>query len=138
MNRSVTRRAFTLIVKIGVSVRRAKVSIFSGCNSHPATVVPAGSHRSCRGGNDTAEASDGKGRVGGPASRQAVTRVNAEQASKHLMRQPTQQRDGEGRRREEHRGNDFSPSRVATGVMATACLQTEGARNTGNPSDGSA
>jgi hypothetical protein len=59
--------------KIGVSVRRAKMSIFSGCNSHPATFVPAGSNRNGSGGNDTAEASDGKGRSSGPASRQAVT-----------------------------------------------------------------
>jgi hypothetical protein len=39
----------------------------------------------------------GKGRFSDSASRQAVTRVNAEQASKHSMWQPTQQRDGEGR-----------------------------------------
>ena len=31
--------------------RRAKASIFSGCNSHPAIVVPAGSSRSDDGGN---------------------------------------------------------------------------------------
>jgi len=52
---------------------------------------------------------------GDSASRQAVTRVNAEQASKQLMWEPTQQRDGEGRRRglrganrslpRSHRGN---------------------------------
>jgi hypothetical protein len=30
-----------------------------------------------------------KGRAGGPASRQAVTRVNAAQASKHLTWEPT-------------------------------------------------
>ena len=70
-------------------VRRAKVSIFSRCNSYPATVAPAGSNRSGGGGNKTTEAFDGKGRKGGPASRQAVTYVNAEQASKHLMGEPT-------------------------------------------------
>src|SRR5439155_11998938 len=53
-------------------VRRAKVSIFSGCNSRPVTVAPAGSNRSGSGGNETAEAFGGKGRRGGPASRQAV------------------------------------------------------------------
>jgi hypothetical protein len=37
--------------------------------------------------------------VGDSASKQAVTRVNAEQASKHSMWEPTQQWDGEGRRR---------------------------------------
>ena len=54
------------------------------------------------------------------------------------MREPTQQRDGEGRRREVIRGNDFDPSRVPTGVMATACLHKEGLRNTGNPNGGRA
>ena len=41
-----------------------------------------------------------KGRYGGSASWQAVTRVNAEQASKDLMREPTQREDGEGRRQD--------------------------------------
>jgi hypothetical protein len=45
-------------------VRREKASIFSGCNSHPANVVPAGSNRSGSGGNNTAEAFDAKGRLG--------------------------------------------------------------------------
>ena len=65
-----------------MSVRRAKASFFSGCNSHLATVAPASSNRSGRGGNDRAEASDAKGRTSDPARRQAVTCVNAEQASK--------------------------------------------------------
>src|SRR3954464_1822962 len=44
-------------------VRRGKVSILSGCNSRPATlVVPAGSNRSGGGGNETVGAFDGKGR----------------------------------------------------------------------------
>jgi hypothetical protein len=95
-------------------VRREKVSIFSGCKSHPATVVPAGSNRSGSGGNETAEASDGKGRMGDSASRQAVTRVNAEQASKQVMWEPTQQRDGEGRCRS-LQGNDSYPAAVPPG-----------------------
>jgi len=45
-------------------VRREKAAIFSGCNSHPAKVAPAGSNQSGSGGNDTAEAFDGKGRFG--------------------------------------------------------------------------
>ena len=44
------------------NVRRAKAPIFSGCNSHPATVVPAGSNRDDRGGNEPVEALDEKGR----------------------------------------------------------------------------
>jgi len=36
---------------------------------------------------------------GGPASRQAVTRVNVVQASKKVMREPTLRTHGEGRRR---------------------------------------
>ncbi len=38
------------------------------------------------------------GRSGGSASRQAVTRVNAEQASKEMTREPTRLHNGEGRR----------------------------------------
>jgi len=38
-----------------------------------------------------------KGRIGDSASTQAVTRVNAEQAPKRLMRRPTQPKYGEGR-----------------------------------------
>ena len=45
-------------------------------------VAPAGSNRSGGGGNEAVGAFDEKGRFGGSASRQAVTRVNAEQASK--------------------------------------------------------
>ena len=45
-------------------VRRAKVHGPSGCKSHPARVVPAGSNRNGGGGNEAAEASDGKGSEG--------------------------------------------------------------------------
>src|SRR5262249_59986992 len=45
-----------------MSVRRAKVSFFSGCNSHLATVAPASSNRSGGGGNETAGAFDRQGR----------------------------------------------------------------------------
>jgi len=96
-------------------VRREKVSFFSGCNSHPATVVPAGSNRSGGGGNETAEAFDAKDRMGGSASRQAVTRVNTEQASKRVMWEPTQQRDGEGRCRRFIQGSDWIPPAVPPG-----------------------
>ena len=56
-----------------ISVRRAKVHGPSGCKSHPARVVPAGSNRNGGGGNEAAEASDGKGSVRDSASAQAVT-----------------------------------------------------------------
>src|SRR5262249_55202535 len=102
---------------------------------HPATVAPAGSNRSGSGGNDTAEASDGKGCTGSPANRQAVTYVNAEQASKIITWEPTQQRDGEGRGRRLS-GEQPDPACGPTGVRATACLHRENARNTGNPSGG--
>ena len=71
-------------------VRRDKVRIFSGCKSHPAnSVAPAGSYRSGGGGNETAGAFEKTGRSSGPASPQAVTRVNVEQASKGLTWEPT-------------------------------------------------
>jgi hypothetical protein len=48
--------------KGGEAVRRAKVSILSGCNPNPATVAPVGSNRSGDGGNAFAEAFDAKDR----------------------------------------------------------------------------
>ncbi len=52
---------------------------------------------------------------------QAVTRVNAEQASKRLMREPTRLEIGEGR----CRWNSTSEQAFIdpAGVMATACMQ---------------
>jgi len=47
-------------------VRREKACVFSGCNSHPATIAPAGSNRNGGGGNEAVEAFDGKGRLGRP------------------------------------------------------------------------
>ena len=85
----------------------------------PATIVLAGSNRSGGGGNKTAKAFDGKGsRVGDPASLWAVTRVNAEQASKPVMWEPTRLRNGEGHRRWGRRTRD-APS-GPTGVVAAA------------------
>src|ERR1700722_19167100 len=81
-------------------------------------VVPPGSNRNSRGGNESAEASDGKGHVSGPASRQAVTQVNVERAPKHLMRTPTPRCEGEGRRRTTHgpaRGQNNRVVRVRRG-----------------------
>src|SRR5260370_12632841 len=102
-----------------MSVRRAKVSFFSGCNSHLATVAPASSNRSGSRGNEAAEAFDAKGRLSDSASRQAVTRVNAEQAPKGLMREPTQRTFGEGRRPCVQRATDATSGAAA--VVTTAC-----------------
>lgn len=52
---------------------------------------------------------------------QAVTRVNAEQASKRVTREPTHLNFGEGRRCWGRRAT-HAPSGPA-GVMATACIQ---------------
>ncbi len=72
----------------------------SGCKSRPAnSVAPAGSYRSGGGGNEAVGASETHVPPGGAASRQAVTRVNAEQAPKGLMWEPTRHINGEGRRR---------------------------------------
>lgn len=54
-------------------VRRAKARSFSGCESRPATFVPAGSNRSSREGNEAAEASGVEGHTSDLASVQAVT-----------------------------------------------------------------
>jgi hypothetical protein len=48
------------------SVRCAKAQSFSRCEPCPATVAPAGSNRSSRGGNETVEAFDVTGSVGAP------------------------------------------------------------------------
>src|ERR1700722_16801961 len=70
-------------------VRREKSALSSGCKSHPAN-APAGSNRGSYGGNEVAEAFGWRVTIyGDSASVQAVTRVNAEQASKRTMHGPT-------------------------------------------------
>ena len=59
--------------------------------------VPPGSNQSSSGGNETAEASGAEGRKGDLASVQAVTEVNAEQAPKTVMQEPTRHESREGR-----------------------------------------
>jgi hypothetical protein len=49
-------------------VRREKAAVFSGGQTHPATVIPAGSNRSGDGGNEVVKAFDGKNRLSGSAS----------------------------------------------------------------------
>ena len=71
---------------------------FVGVSPTRQLVTPAGSSRSGSGGDETVEAFDGKGSLGDSASKQAVTRVNAEQASKRVMWEPTRLNNGEGRR----------------------------------------
>ena len=81
-------------------VRREKAAFPSGCKSRPAnSVAPAGSYRSGGRGNEAVGAFETNAPLGGAASRQAVTRVNAEQASKELTWEPTRLSHGEGRRR---------------------------------------
>jgi hypothetical protein len=61
--------------------------------------------------------------------------VNAEQASKIVMWEPTRHEFGEGRCCG-MLGERSTLTHDPTGVMATACLQTEIGRNTGNPNGG--
>lgn len=65
------------------------------------------------------------------ASMQAVTRVNAEQASKRVMRKPTRLNFGEGCHREGSERRVHLPD--SAGVVATACRQEEDRCNTGSP-----
>ena len=111
-------------------MRREKALILSGCDSRPAAVAPAGSNRSVGGGNELDGASGAKGRLGRSASTQAVTRVNAEQASKLAMRKPTLLAMREGRSRWEARA---TVPAVPPGYVATACVYTGTRRNTGSP-----
>lgn len=77
-------------------MRREKALSSSGCESHPATVAPAGSNRSNRGGDEAIEAFGAEGPSRDLASVPAVTRVNVEQASKRVTRKPTRLEFGEG------------------------------------------
>ena len=79
------------------NVRRGKARSPSGRQTHPATFAPAGSNRSSRGGNETAEAFDGKGHVGDPASPQAATcSESLSRPRKRTMWKPTRRFRGEG------------------------------------------
>jgi integrase len=54
-------------------VRLKEGAVSSWARAHPATVAPAGSNRSSRGGNETAEASGVEGHISDLANTQAVT-----------------------------------------------------------------
>ena len=104
-------------------------------------VAPAGSYRSGGGGDEAVEAFETTGRLGGSASRQATTRVNAEQAPKQpdVGADPVAMR---GRPPSLETGgiipHDATRSRGPTGVLAVACLHTEIRRNTGSLDGGGA
>jgi hypothetical protein len=63
---------------------------------------------------------------------QAETRVNAEQASKRAMWEPTRLKYGEGRSFQGPESDAVPGS--PTGVLASACMEEEIDRNTGSPS----
>src|SRR3954447_3840770 len=67
--------------------------------TRPSLITPAGGYRSGGGGNEAVGAFETHVPLGGAASRQAVTRVNTEQASKAMTWEPTRYLYGEGRRR---------------------------------------
>ena len=62
-------------------------------------IAPAGSNRSGGGGNETAGAFDAKGQRVAPRAGRPQRGVNAEQAPKAVMWEPTRHSSGEGRRR---------------------------------------
>ena len=70
--------------------------------------------------------------VGDPASRQAVTCVNAEQALK-LNDAGADPANSRGRPQSLASGKRLDPSSGPAEVLATACLYTENGRNTGDP-----
>jgi hypothetical protein len=59
---------------IALGVRRGKAAFYSGCKPHSATIAPAGSNRSSRGGNEVAEASGVEGHLSECAGRNATER----------------------------------------------------------------
>jgi hypothetical protein len=74
-------------------------------------VAPTGSYRSGGGGNESVEAFETNGPLGGSASGQAVTRVNVAQASKRPMWAPTLQLDGKVAAAGEEGNGWYRPSR---------------------------
>jgi hypothetical protein len=113
-------------------VRREKVSIFSGCNPHPATFAPAGSNRSGSGGNETAGASDAKGRLR-RLREQAGRNVSERRAGLETGNVGADPAKGWGRPWSQISGERIDPVCGPTGVMAMACLYREIGRNTGYP-----
>ena len=98
-------------------------------------VAPSGSYRSGGGGNEAVEAFETTGRLGGSASRQAATQVNAVQAPKQpdVGADPVAIRGRPpSRETEEITPHDATRSRGPTGVLAVACLHTEIRRNMGS------
>ncbi len=93
----------------GTSVRRGKALLSGGCESHPTTVAPVGSSQggSWRQRNGLKHLGR-RAALGGSATMQAGTRVNAEQASKQSMWKPTLLKQGEGRRQAEKRATRAS------------------------------
>ena len=94
---------------------------FSGGEAPPGELAPAGSNRSSHGGNEMAKPSDSVSRIGGSASVQAATQVNAVQTSKRTMWGPTWPSD-RGRLIRLGDRAKTTPSR-RTGVVAAACTQ---------------
>jgi hypothetical protein len=95
-------------------VRRGKALVDCGWKSARELFAPPGSNRLGGGGNEAIGASGVEGHVGDLASMPAVTRVNAEQASKRLTQETTRRvvgraaADGTVRANEAHqtcRGN---------------------------------
>ena len=66
-------------------VRRDKAALSSGCKSHPATLQPEAAGAAME-VTKRLKPSESVSRIGDSASVQAVTRVNAEQASKRTIR----------------------------------------------------
>ena len=77
-----------------VGVRRAKAALSSGCKPHPATLQPEAIGAVME-VTKWLKPSISVSRIGGSASVQAATRVNAEQASKRTMCREMQTHVGE-------------------------------------------
>ena len=72
-----------------LDVRRDKAALSSGCEPHPATRSSRKQSEQSWRATKWLKPSISVSRIGDSASVQAVTRVNAEQASKRTMRRPT-------------------------------------------------
>ena len=112
-------------------MRRAKVSFFSGCNSHLAIVASASSNRSGSGGNDAAGAFDGKGRLR-RLREQAGQNVSERRAGLETINAGADPADMWGRPPSSLSGEQLDPCDDPAGVVALACLHRENRRNTGD------
>ena len=111
----------------GFGVRRDKAALSSGCKPHPANSLPPEATGAVMEVTKWLKPSDSVSRIGGSASVQAATQVNAVQTSKRTMWGPTLP-SYRGRLIRLGERAKKTPNR-RTGVVAAACTQGKRAQH---------